>query len=80
MLVRLPMLAHDISSEQLMQTTGKLILAASGNRCPATGDWQSLNSAQECVPLREGDAVPLQSGRPVYWVLRNGTSQPAAKR
>lgn len=54
-----------------MHTAHRSLLTASGHRCPATGHWQSLTPSRERVALKEGDAVPLQSGQPVYWVLHS---------
>lgn len=46
------------------------VLAASGNRCPASGYWEAMTRCQTCVRLNEGDLVPLLVGAPAYWRLR----------
>ena len=56
-----------------MTDTSASVLAASGNRCPVSGDWEAMTQCRTCVRLNEGDLVPLLVGAPAYWRLRART-------
>lgn len=53
-----------------MSDTCASVLATSGNRCPASGDWEAMTTCRTCVRLTEGDLVPLLAGAPAYWRLK----------
>lgn len=43
--------------------------AKTGEKCPESGVWQSMDSPSTTAPIAKGDTMPPHNGKAVTWKL-----------